>query len=117
MANQAALYAVILILAAICVGLSSIGGMVVVMVLMIRPWDGNVRRDYSWTAKSPYPIFWLGTWIARAGFLLQSLKPGPLRATELATAYVLSQVNSLTAATTAVPCCSSAGTTSASSSR
>lgn len=107
MVAQAALYLAIAVLAAVCLFLLSIGGLVVCMILAIRPWDGNVRRDYSWSATSPYPVFWIATWVARVAQFVHNLKPGPLRATEIATGYVHSQVTNTSSSTISITSCGS----------
>lgn len=49
-------------------------------------------RDHRWATSAPYPVFWLGSWVLRAAEYVVSLKPGTLRAGELARAYAHSQV-------------------------
>jgi hypothetical protein len=49
-------------------------------------------RDHSWAVTAPYPVFWLVNWILKAADYVTSLKPGTLRAGELARAFVQSQV-------------------------
>eukprot|EP00879_Flechtneria_rotunda_P012946 GHRR01013519.1.p1 GENE.GHRR01013519.1~~GHRR01013519.1.p1 ORF type:complete len:436 (+),score=106.88 GHRR01013519.1:320-1627(+) len=62
------------------------------MVLLVRPWDGNTQRDHNWMASTPFPFFWMASWAVRAAEYVVALKPGPIRAAELAIAYTQSQV-------------------------
>ncbi|WIA36480.1 hypothetical protein OEZ86_007780 [Tetradesmus obliquus] len=80
---------IVCILALISLGL---GLFIAGLVLLVRPWDGNTQRDHRWATSAPYPVFWLGSWVLRAAEYVVSLKPGTLRAGELARAYAHSQV-------------------------
>jgi hypothetical protein len=64
-----------------------------VLALVGRPWDGAPRRGYyAQLSETPLFVFRALTWFFWGLERLGELKPAPYRITEMASAYVQSQV-------------------------
>lgn len=80
------------LLVALAAVVFGIGIFAVCMILLARPWDSNTKRTHQWSVIAPYPAFWGASWAIRVAEYVVSLKPGTLRAAELAILYIQSQV-------------------------
>lgn len=84
----------VLLLLLSCCGLLALAAacILVSMLLVVRPWNGNINRAHKLPLSISYPVFWTAAWVYALAEWIAALKPAPMRIAELACTFQQSQV-------------------------
>lgn len=83
---------VLSVLAALGAATLALAAFLLLGFLLLQPWNDSNRDQLAPAAAAPYGIFYAAAWLRHVWHRLADNIPGPMRAVEVSTAFVKSQV-------------------------